>query len=148
MRPVHADRPPCTISAINAHQTGKVPSCSSRHRPNAARRTQGGFTLVELLVVIVILGILAAIVVFAVGGITDKGQTSATSIDVTNLQVAEEAFFANGKPVGAYTPETNLLQTSYLRSTSVNNYFCLKPPVDATGLRYPDYFVLPAPLPA
>ena len=36
-----------------------------------------GFTLVELLIVIVILGILATIVVFAVRGITDKGQKSA-----------------------------------------------------------------------
>ncbi len=34
-----------------------------------------GFTLVELLIVIVILGILATITVFAVRGITDQGQT-------------------------------------------------------------------------
>ena len=33
-----------------------------------------GFTLVELLIVIVILGILAAVTVFAVRGITDKSQ--------------------------------------------------------------------------
>lgn len=36
---------------------------------------QEGFTLVELLVVMAILAILAAIVVFAVGGITDRGKT-------------------------------------------------------------------------
>ena len=34
-----------------------------------------GFTLVELLIVIVILGILATVTVFAVRGITDQGQT-------------------------------------------------------------------------
>ena len=33
-----------------------------------------GFTLVELLIVIVILGILATVTVFAVRGITDQGQ--------------------------------------------------------------------------
>ncbi len=35
-----------------------------------------GFTLVELLIVIVILGILATVTVFAVRGITDQGQDS------------------------------------------------------------------------
>ena len=33
-----------------------------------------GFTLVELLIVIVILGILATVTVFAVRGITDRGR--------------------------------------------------------------------------
>ena len=53
-----------------------------------------GFTLVELLVVIVILGILAAVVVFAVGGIGDKGTTSACKADRSALETAEEAYFA------------------------------------------------------
>ena len=39
-----------------------------------------GFTLVELLIVIVILGILATVTVFAVRGIADKGQTSAPNL--------------------------------------------------------------------
>ena len=40
-----------------------------------------GFTLVELLIVIVILGILATVTVFAVRGITDQGKASACAAD-------------------------------------------------------------------
>ena len=40
------------------------------------QKTDRGFTLVELLIVIVILGILATVTVFAVRGITDKGQNN------------------------------------------------------------------------
>lgn len=56
---------------------------------------EAGFTLVELLVVIVILGILAAVVVFAVGGIKDKGGKSACEIDKRTIATAEEAYFSN-----------------------------------------------------
>ncbi len=53
-----------------------------------------GFTLVELLIVIVILGILATVTVFAVRGITDQGQTSACDADKKTLETAVEAFYA------------------------------------------------------
>jgi general secretion pathway protein G len=59
-----------------------------------AVRNENGFTLIELLMVIVILGILSGIVVFAVGGITDKGQTSACKADLSTVATAEEAFYA------------------------------------------------------
>ena len=45
-------------------------------------REEGGFTLIELMIVIVILGILAGIVMFAVGGITDRGTVAACKSDV------------------------------------------------------------------
>jgi prepilin-type N-terminal cleavage/methylation domain-containing protein len=53
-----------------------------------------GFTLVELLIVIVILGILATVTVFAVRGITDQGQNAACNADKKTMQTAVEAYFA------------------------------------------------------
>ena len=81
----------------------------------AKKNSEEGFTLVELLVVIVILGILAAIVVFAVGGITDKGQSSACAVDKRTLETAEEANFAKN---GAYVAEATLVTNGFLRSVS------------------------------
>ena len=51
-----------------------------------------GFTLVELLIVIVILGILATVTVFAVRGITDQGKASTCKADSKTLQTAYEAY--------------------------------------------------------
>jgi prepilin-type N-terminal cleavage/methylation domain-containing protein len=56
-----------------------------------------GFTLVELLIVIVILGILATVTVFAVRGITDKGQENACAVEARTLDTAIEAFYAQNQ---------------------------------------------------
>ncbi len=62
-----------------------------------------GFTLVELLIVIVILGILATVTVFAVRGITDQGEESACRADQKTLQVAIEAYIAQNGATPAVT---------------------------------------------
>jgi general secretion pathway protein G len=54
---------------------------------------------VELLIVIVILGILATVTVFAVRGITDRGQENACSVEERSIQTAIEAFYADNNQV-------------------------------------------------
>ena len=72
-----------------------------------------GFTLVELLIVIVILGILAAVTVFAVRGITDKSQENSCATEKRAIETATEAYFAD---TGGDAPDMAALVGSYLRT--------------------------------
>lgn len=80
-------------------------------------KTDKGFTLVELLIVIVILGILATVTVFAVRGITDQGKQSTCDSDKKTLEVAVEAYFAtnNADPV-----DEDALIPEFVKSDSPN----------------------------
>jgi general secretion pathway protein G len=78
------------------------------------RKNQDGFTLIELLIVIIILGVLAGIVVFAVRGITDRGDTSACKADVTSVQGAAEAYYAKNGSYAALM--SDLVTAGYLHS--------------------------------
>ena len=75
-----------------------------------------GFTLVELLIVIVILGILATIVVFAVRGITDQGQKSSCKATAKTYEVAIEAYYANKGTAGGNPTGADLVSAGLLRS--------------------------------
>jgi general secretion pathway protein G len=54
-----------------------------------------GFTLVELLIVIVILGILATVTVFAVRGITKSATDNSCSVEKRALETAVEAYYVD-----------------------------------------------------
>jgi len=99
----------------------------------ARRRSEAGFTLVELLVVIVILGILAAVVVFAVGGITDKGQTSACAADKASIETAEEANFA---AKGSYADFATLVTNKFIHDTPTLHSVTITGPGPVTGDTY------------
>ena len=57
-------------------------------------RSASGFTLVELLLVIVIIGILATITIPKFGNTKEKALVAGMKVDLKNLVTAEEAYFA------------------------------------------------------
>ncbi len=73
-----------------------VQARSEEDRKNVVEQ---GFTLVELLIVIVILGILAGIVVFAVGNLTSNAKSNSCATEKSEIQAALEAYKAQ---VGSY----------------------------------------------
>lgn len=92
-------------------------------------KSDRGFTLVELLIVIVILGILATVTVFAVRGMTDKAKTNTCAADKKAMEVAVEGFYAqNGAYASSGGAETVVggvvtvtgLVPSFLRAASPN----------------------------
>src|SRR5712671_6874710 len=85
---------------------------------------QRGFTLVELLIVIVILGILAGIVVFAVANLTSSAQSNSCAQEKSTIVTADEAYKAQ---TGSYTDTTGLVASGLLKSTPSSYY------VTATG---------------
>jgi general secretion pathway protein G len=76
-----------------------------------------GFTLVELLIVIVILGILAGIVVFAVGNLTQNAKSNACSTEKSTIVTADEAYKAQN---AAYTDTAGLVAAGLLKTTPLN----------------------------
>src|SRR5438045_2409862 len=77
-------------SVINKHRNG-----------DRGFAVEAGMTLIELLIVVVILGVLSAIVVFAVGGFTNTGKTESCKTDLATLNTANEAYFAKNNSYAA-----------------------------------------------
>jgi len=79
-----------------------------RARLEQVRAKDSGFTLVELLIVITILGVLAAIVVFSIAAINNSSAASACQSDVSTTNSALEASYAQN---GSYPASLDLLWT-------------------------------------
>jgi len=69
---------------------------------NQIKQGQKGFTIVELLIVIVVIGILAAITVVAYSGITSRARTTKAQTAAANVQKVAEAYNADN----GYYPST------------------------------------------
>ena len=89
------------------------------------RAPDAGFSLVELLVVLVILGILATVVVFAVRGLVDESEVTACDSERQVVGTAVETWFAKNEGstvpatgVGPDRYEQTLVEAGFIRSPS------------------------------
>lgn len=78
-----------------------------------AMKSERGFTIVELLIVVVIIGILAAIVIVAYNGVTNRAKTSKAQATASSLVKKFETYNAEqGSYPSAYTQLTGAASTT------------------------------------
>ena len=75
------------------------------------KKRNQGFTIVELLIVIVVIGILALLVITTYSGIQAKARNSKRQTDVQSLQTQLEAFFSQN---GYYPSRSNVNDGAWL----------------------------------
>lgn len=80
------------------------------------KRTQG-FTIVELLIVIVVIGILALLVITTYSGIQAKARNSQRQTDVASIQTQLEAFYSQN----GYYPSLTDINGATWRSTNMKS---------------------------
>jgi general secretion pathway protein G len=94
------------------------------------KRGSGGFTLVELLITIVIVGILAAVVVLAIGGLTDTGESAACKATEDAAHAASIAYYSDQN---AWPASFTDLSPAYLTLRSGTNLAAGTPSMGITA---------------
>ena len=90
-----------------------------RHRPEIRNQRQRAFTLIELLLVLVILGILAAVVVPKFAGRTEQARVTAAQTQIATFGTALDAFEVDN---GYYPKGKNGLQDLVVQPRDAQNW--------------------------
>jgi type IV pilus assembly protein PilA len=91
-------------------------------RVSGTRGAERGFSLVELLVVILVIGILAAIAIPVLMRQREKGWDAAVASDLRNAAIAQDAFLTEGGP-GNYATTVEQLVSLGFRPSAESHYF-------------------------
>ena len=112
------------------------------HPPS--ERSDRGFTLVEITVVIAILGIIAAVVAFSVRGVNDRGEESSCASDARVVTQAAEVYLVQhgvaaipATGAGADRFEVTLVDAGFLREVSTYHDLQADGTVVSTGAPCP-----------
>lgn len=104
------------------------------------KKTSSGFTIVELLIVIVVIGILAAITIVAYNGIQNRASDAAVVADISairkNLEIAKADLGYYPQSVGEFPSNFRFSKSAY--DSTQNNIYYITDGVNGTyafGLR-------------
>lgn len=85
---------------------------------HSLKKRQQGFTIVELLIVIVVIGILATLVIVTFSGIQQKARNTKRQTDINAIDSTVEAYYAQN---GYYPTLTNMNDSTF-RTTNLKGF--------------------------